>query len=133
MKQVLQPVLSVLTQLHTIGMNHLNLHPENILFTTDGQLRLSDVCVPPQRPPKEKDSDDEDGEGTYESREEEEQVYESDDSEDEDNRQRKRRDRATSGAMKVFQYLAPEVLKKFEQPLFDGKGSRDFGKKLSSS
>ena len=47
--QVLRPLLAALDKIHQLGLNHLSLKPENILFTSDGTLKMSDVCMPPIR------------------------------------------------------------------------------------
>lgn len=43
---MLRPLISGLEYLHSLGLKHLALRPENILFTSDGTLKLGEVLTP---------------------------------------------------------------------------------------
>lgn len=45
-KQLFMPVLSLLSNLHNIGIIHYGISPDTLLIGRDGKLRLSGFCIP---------------------------------------------------------------------------------------
>ena len=114
---------------HIAGVDHLALKPENILFTSDGTLKLADVCSPVL------------GHSSPAGEEDPVQLRALQYLPPEVGIQRPLHDAARSliAEMPSFlpppticDFLSPQVVRRLDDPLFDGKGAPGFSDAVDS-